>query len=118
MLVVMQLKRLIDIDFDESKKDSFNKWCLEVTEQNMFFVRYHYLCERDDTQFWKDCIEMPIPDKLKKILSKDGSITLNYDHELLKEFELTETKINELTFFIGNYQLVFNKNKKQPKKII
>jgi tryptophan halogenase len=118
MSVVMQLKRLIDIDFDENKRDSFNKWCQEVTEQNMLFVRYHYLCERYDTSFWKDCTEMPIPDKLKRILSKDGSIKLKYDHELLEEFELTETKENELTFFIGNYQLVFNKNKKQLKKII
>jgi tryptophan halogenase len=118
MLVVMQLKRLIDVDFDESKRDNFNTWCQEVTEQNMMFVRYHYLCERNDTPFWKDCTQMPIPDKLKRILSDDGSIKLNYDQELLKEFELTETKVNELTFFIGNYQLVFNKNKKQLKKII
>jgi tryptophan halogenase len=118
MLVVMQLKRLIDIDFDETKRDNFNKWCQEVTEQNMMFVRYHYLCERNDTPFWKDCTQMPIPDKLEKILSKDGSIKIKYDHELLKELELTESKVNELTFFVGNYQLVFNKNKKQLKKLI
>jgi tryptophan halogenase len=118
MLVVMQLKRLIDIDFDETKRDNFNKWCQEVTEQNMMFVRYHYLCERNDTPFWKDCTQMPIPDKLEKILSKDGSINIKYDHELLKELELTESKVNELTFFVGNYQLVFNKNKKQLKKLI
>jgi tryptophan halogenase len=118
MLVVMQLKRLIDINFDETKRDNFNKWCQEVTEQNMLFVRYHYLCERNDTPFWKDCIEMPIPDKLVKIINKDGSLKMNYDHELLEELELSETKINELTFFVGNYQLVFNKNKKQQKKII
>ena len=118
MLVVMQLKRLIDINFNETKRDSYNKWCQEVTEQNMMFVRYHYLCERNDTEFWKDCTGMPIPDKLNKILSKNKSINVNYDHELLNEFELTETKINELTFFVGNYQLVFNKNKKKLKKII
>lgn len=118
MTVVMQLKRLIDINFDESGRDNFNRWCQEVTEQNMMFVRYHYLCERNDTLFWRDCIKMPIPDKLNNILLNDGSIKLNYDHELLEAFELTETKVNELTFFVGNYQLVFNKNKKQPKKII
>jgi len=118
MSVIMQLKKLIDINFDESKRDKYNKWCKEVTEQNMMFVRYHYLCERNDTPFWKECTNMPIPDKLNKILSKEGSIILNHDHELLDAFELTETKINELTFFVGNYQLVFNKNKKQPKKII
>lgn len=118
MTVVMQLKRLIDIDFDETKRDKFNKWCKEVTEQNMMFVRYHYLCERNDTSFWDDCTKMPIPDKLQKILSKNGDIKLKNDYELLEAFELTETNVNELTFFVGNYQLVFNKNKRQPMKFI
>ena len=112
----MQLKRLIDIDFDEIYRDSYNKWCNEIAEQSMMFVRYHYLCERDDTKFWKDCINMPIPDKLQKILNKDGSIKINNNFELLNSYELTETKINELTFFIDNYHLVFGKNKKQIKK--
>jgi tryptophan halogenase len=116
MTVIMQLKRLIDVNFDESNRDGFNKWCEEITEQNMFFVRYHYLCERTDTEFWKDCISMPIPTKLERILSKDGSIQVRNDMELLNKFELTETNINELTFFVGNYQLVFNKNKKTKEK--
>ena len=116
MTVVMQLKRLIDVNFDETYRDNYNKWCSEINEQNMFFVRYHYLCERNDTDFWKDCVNMPIPEKLQKILNDDGSIKIHNDFELINSFELTETKINELTFFIGNYQLVFGKNKKQLEK--
>ena len=61
------------------------------------------MCERDDTQFWKDCTSMPIPPKLKKILDKHNSITVRNDIELLKSFELVGIEPNELTFFVNNY---------------
>lgn len=115
MSTIMQLKRLIDIKFNEDYKEKFNKWCAEIYEQNLMFVRYHYLCERYDTQFWKDCTSKPIPLKLKKILDKNNSITVTNDMELLKYFELEETSPNELTFFVNNYFAIFNKNKKRLK---
>jgi hypothetical protein len=80
------------------------------------FIRYNYLCERDDTQFWKDCTSKPIPHKLKKILDKNNSITAKTDVELLLLFELEETSPNELTFFVNNYLTIFRKNKKVLKK--
>jgi tryptophan halogenase len=116
MSTIMQLKRLIDLDFNENHKERFNKWCKEIYEQNLMFIRYHYLCERDDTQFWKDCTSMEVPEKLKRILDKNNSINTNTNIELLKLFELEETSPNELTFFVNNYQTIFKKNKKIIKK--
>jgi tryptophan halogenase len=115
MSTIMQLKRLIDLDFNDEHKEKFNKWCGEIYEQNLMFIRYHYLCERDDTQFWKDCTSKPIPHKLKKILDKNNSITVKTDVELLSLFELEETSPNELTFFVNNYLTIFRKNRKVLK---
>lgn len=116
MSTIMQLKKLIDINFDEGDADKYNMWCYQINEQNLNFIRYHYLCERDDTQFWKDCTSMPIPPKLKKILDKHNSITVRNDIELLKSFELEGIEPNELTFFVNNYLNIFRKNKKILKK--
>jgi tryptophan halogenase len=116
MSTIMQLKKLIDINFDEGDVDKYNTWCYQINEQNLNFIRYHYLCERDDTQFWKDCTSMPIPPKLKKILDKHNSITVRNDIELLKSFELEGIEPNELTFFVNNYLNIFRKNKKILKK--
>jgi tryptophan halogenase len=116
MSTIMQLKRLIDLDFNEIYKDKFNKWCKEIYEQNLMFVRYHYLCERNDTPFWKECTSKPIPPKLKKILDNNNSLTVRTDMELLESFELEETSPNELTFFVNNYLTIFRKNKKVLKK--
>lgn len=116
MSTIMQLKKLIDINFDEGDVDKYNRWCYQINEQNLNFIRYHYLCERDDTQFWKDCTSMPIPPKLKKILDKHNSIIVRTDIELLKSFELEGVEPNELTFFVNNYLNIFRKNRKILKK--
>jgi tryptophan halogenase len=116
MTTIMQLKKLIDINFDEGDVEKYNMWCYQINEQNLNFIRYHYLCERDDTQFWKDCTSMPIPSKLKKILDKNNSITVRNDMELLESFELEGIEPNELTFFVNNYLNIFRKNRKVLKK--
>lgn len=116
MSTIMQLKRLIDVDFNQDYMDRYNKFCSGVYEQNLLFIRYHYLCNRDNTQFWRDCTSMPIPPKLKRILDKNNSITTKNDVELLKSLELEEISVNELTFFMSNYQTIFMKNKKTVKK--
>lgn len=116
MSTIMQLKRLIDVNFDEGYKDRYNKWCEEINEQNMMFIRYHYLAEKLDTPFWIDAYNKPIPKKLQNILDKNNNIKLKTNIELLKSFELEETSENELTFFINNYQMIYKKNKKINKK--
>jgi tryptophan halogenase len=116
MTTIMQLKRLSDVGFDESYRDRFNIWCNEINEQNMLFIRYHYLSEKDDTKFWRDVQSMPIPTKLKSILNENGSIIPQNNLELLKTLNLSETSVNELTFLVSNYNTIFRKNKKIKQK--
>lgn len=118
MSTIIQLKRLIDFEFDESKKELFNKISFETNEQNMMFVRYHYLNERLDTNFWKDSYHAPIPKKLKSILNNDNKIIIKNDIELLKSFELDNWSTDKLTFQVYNYNTIYKKNKKGRYKNI
>jgi len=112
MSTIMQLRRIISAKFDVSLRDRFNDTCSSINEQNMMFVRYHYLAERFDTPFWKTSYEMPIPEKLQLILDADNNIIPKTNAELLKIFDLKEVDEMELTFFTYNYQMIFKKNKK------
>jgi hypothetical protein len=112
MSTIMQLKKLISAEFDLSYRDRFNDFCASVNEQNMMFVRYHYLAERFDTPFWKASYEMPIPKKLQLILDENNNPIPKTNAELLKTFDLKEVEETELTFFIYNYQMIYKKNKK------
>jgi len=116
MSTIIQLKRLIDNNFDVSPKDTFNKICRETNEQNMMFIRYHYLNERMNTPFWKDAYNAPIPNKLKLILDETNKISVTNDTDLISAFELYDWKENELTFFVQNYNTIFKKNKKGISK--
>jgi tryptophan halogenase len=116
MSTIMQLKKLIDFNFNETNKDLYNKWCYQINEQNLCFIRYHYLCERDDTPFWKECTKKPLPIKLNKILDSNKQLIPKTDVELLNALELEGVQSNELTFFVNNYSTIFRKNKKKTIK--
>lgn len=116
MTVIMQLKRLIDVEFSENFRDSYNLWCEEINDQNLMFIRYHYLNEKKDTKFWKDSYNMPIPDRLKKILDARNNLIPKTNSELIEALGLKETSENELTFQVYNYQMIFKKNERRLKK--
>jgi hypothetical protein len=80
----------------------------------MLFTRYHYLCEREDTQFWKDCTSMPIPTKLLKILNSNKELIPKSNSELISMLEL-KIEENDITFFPYSYYNVNVKNKKRIK---
>ena len=67
----LEMRRLIDVNFNESYRDGYNVWCENITEQTMMFIRYHYLCERFDTPYWRESFKMPVPESLKKILNEE-----------------------------------------------
>lgn len=115
MSTIMQLKKLIDINFDEDGRDEYNGFCGEVMEQNMFFIRYHYLCERFDTPFWRKSYSMPIPKKLKNILNEDNHMFLDNDHQIITKLELEKFTTQNIIFGVHNYSSIFKKNKKLTK---
>ena len=88
-------------------------FCEEVNLQNMIFVRYHYMCERDDTKFWLDCKDTKVPEELKRLINEDGSVKIKSDVEIYDALKLKETKISQLTFFYNNYFTIHKKNSKK-----
>lgn len=116
MSVILQLNKLVEINFDEDFKDDYNGYCMNTNEQNMLFVRYHYLCERFDTKFWKDSYEMPVPEKLQSILDENNNILVKNNSELINRLDLKYINLNDLSFLVSNYNTIFKKNKKLNKK--
>ena len=112
MTTIMQLKKLMDINFDENHSDSYNEFCKNIMEQNMCFVRFHYLCERFDTPFWRKSFSMPIPEKLKNILDSNNFMFLKTNADIIKELDLKEITLETIIFGIYSYSLIFNKNKR------
>jgi tryptophan halogenase len=118
MTTIMQLKKLIEIDFNEKYKENYNTFCYETNEQNSIFIRYHYLNEKLDTPFWKDAYNMPIQPKLKKILDDNNYPIPTNDVELFEMMELKELTLPHMVFFVNNYRTIYHKNKKILKKQI
>jgi tryptophan 7-halogenase len=110
MSSIMQLKRLIDINFDESHMKKFNIFCEEVSLQNMIFVRYHYMCGRDDTPFWEDYKKIKIPMSLSKLVNEDGSLKIKNNLDIYNLLELRECDMSQLTFFYNNYFTIHKTN--------
>jgi len=55
MTTIIQLTNLVDL-YDVNQNDSrdlYNKIIYGVNNQNMLFIYYHYLTNREDTSFWK-----------------------------------------------------------------
>jgi len=118
MTTIMQLRKLIEIDFNEEYKENYNTLCYETNEQNSIFIRYHYLNEKLDTPFWKDAYNMPIQPKLKKILDDNNYLIPTNDIELANFMELKELSYTQLPFYLNNYRTIYVKNKKSLKKEI
>lgn len=118
MTTIMQLKKLIDINFNEEYKENYNTFCYETNEQNSLFIRYHYLNEKLDTPFWKDAYNMPIQPKLKKIIDDNNYPIPTNGAELAEMMELKELQDTQLPFFVHNYRTIYVKNKKSLKKEI
>lgn len=103
LMVVIQQLYALPFNLDKSKKEEYNKDIREKNEQVMLFIRYHYLCDREDGN-WGDINATPIPPKLKSILNKKNHLNIFNNKDL-------SNKLNsELLFLIEQYQLLSNNN--------
>jgi hypothetical protein len=74
------------------------------------------MCDRNDTKFWKDYKNRQIPVKLNNLLTNEGNIKVQTNEELMNLLDAKETRVNELTFFVSNYNTIFKKNSGNFKK--
>lgn len=85
MTSIMFLKNLLNYNFDEKYRDEYNEKMLNVNEQNMLFVRHHYICDRVDTQFWIDYKNNPLPEKLLSLYDEYGASKIPTNNHKIKE---------------------------------
>ena len=94
MTSIMFLKNLSDYNFDETYRDIYNEMMLDYNEQNLLFVRHHYTCDREDTQFWIDYKNKPLPDKLLKLYNSNGGFNGPIKNIEVKEMFAHESNIS------------------------
>ena len=56
------------VGYNEAVIKKYNKSVTEILENIRDFVRLHFICKRQDTEFWKLMAETPIPESLEKNL--------------------------------------------------
>jgi tryptophan halogenase len=117
MTVIIQLQNLPNDLFDYFNRERYNSIVNKVNLQNMLFIRHHYRCNREDTQFWKKYKESTLHQKLNDVYDK---IDLNQktpdEFYNILDWE-HETKL-PLIFSFNQYDLVTKNNYIKKRKTI
>jgi len=98
MTSIMFLNNFLKYDFDETYRDIYNEKMLDVNEQNMLFVRHHYTCGREDTQFWIDYKNKPLPEKLLNFYNSNGKFTIPTNNLKVKQKIAHELNISNFNW--------------------
>lgn len=114
MSSIIMLDKLKDLNFNSDNRDLFNDFTLKLNEQNMLFLRHHYVCNRDDSDFWINYKNKKIPEKLKKLYDENGNFLHLTDDDLKKIFTNQD---EPFVFRWASYNLI-HKTKKRKKTIV
>lgn len=112
MTVIAQLNNLRRTKFNKKLQNWYNKSIQNFNNQVYNFIKYHYLCERDDTDFWKNNKTHEISETLSKLLSDDLKIKYFDNSKIAEIFDIDD---NEIVFDSYNYSTVSLGNFKQSK---
>lgn len=97
MICLMQMKKLVELNFTNRK--GFNDYVNNVYKSTLSFIRYHYVCDRDDTEFWKRYKTVKLTKELKSLLNNNGKIS-----------DISERKFNSIMkdtpFTLKQYRLL------------
>lgn len=114
MTVLVQLKILLK-HFPNKDIEKYNKYIKSVNDQNMWFVYYHYMCDRKDTEFWKFYNDIKnMPNGLTKIYDENLNFRFNNNSE---EYEKLFSD-SEPVYITRSWHLVRGGNKKKSGKLI
>jgi tryptophan halogenase len=114
MTSIMQLERLNDTNFDKSQQKYYNDLIFSINEQNMLFVKYHYMCDRMDSPFWVDNSKTEIPEKLLNLLDTNFDVKIKSRDELYEAVSgISQTSI---PFALQHYLLINKGNRSKYKK--
>jgi tryptophan halogenase len=87
MTTILQLDRLKKY-WDSNNINQYNIEVQSINEENMAFIYYHYMCDRNDTDFWKQYNSRHIhPNILNKVINGDKDFIINDEIELKEIFK-------------------------------
>lgn len=70
--------------FENGKINEYNKRIKAVNDENMNFIYYHYICDKNDTDFWKEYARRTNhPEMLMKIVNSEMDFTI-LDERILR----------------------------------
>lgn len=108
MITIIQIQNLIINNFEN--RDNYNNQIKNLYESTFSFIRYHYVCDRDDTKFWKEYKELKLPDMLSKLLDK------NKKFRTMEENEFFSIVSKDSIFQHASYKLLSQYNFKRKKE--
>jgi tryptophan halogenase len=115
MTIIIQLLKLKSNSFDYTKRNFYNLSIRNVNEQILNFIRYHYVCDRDDSKFWQDYKKREMPDKLKSLLNDKNKLKVLTTKELNK---ILKNPVVSTVFDIPSYLIQSSGNFKKENPII
>ncbi|MCP2336078.1 tryptophan halogenase family protein [Actinomadura rupiterrae] len=91
-LIEYQLALLVlhfpDMDFDDQRRDRYNEMIKGAYLDLRDFIVMHYaLTNRDDSQFWRNVREAPLPDSLQEKFAEYAESVVTPDGSRLRLFE-------------------------------
>jgi hypothetical protein len=113
----MMLRRLKELDFDVNNKDILNDFFNNINEQNLLFIKYQYMCDRNDTKFWIDQKSVDIPDTLLKMVNKNGELLVNSNDEIKSILGIVDEN-RKMIFGFYSYSTIYKKNSKKFGNIL
>lgn len=114
---IMLLRRLKELDFNPENKNKFNDFFRSINEQNLFFTKYQYICDRNDTQFWIDQKNVEIPEKLLKIANRNGELLVKSNDEIKSILGIVDDN-RKMVFGFYSYSTIYKKNSKKFSNIL
>lgn len=82
MTLIYQLEQLKIGNFNSSDRYRYNEFVRKFNEQIYYFIKYHYVCDRDDTDFWKDYKSHTLPSELSNLLDRNHRLKIFDINEL------------------------------------
>jgi tryptophan halogenase len=103
-MIKLQTNGIVNVDEYNSMSEEFN-------EQNMHFIYYHYICDRDDTEFWNHYTSRKdIPEKLNEILDENLNVKIKNSKDLLKIYKYNQI-YSPVSWYVINHGTRKNSNK-------
>ena len=114
---IMILQRLKELNFDVKNKDILNDFFNSINEQNLYFIKYQYMCDRNDTQFWIDQKRVDIPNTLLKMVNRNGELLIKSNDEIKSILGIVNEN-RKMVFGFYSYSTIYKKNSKKFGNIL